>query len=84
MIPENLTQTHAAEIDTIDLSALVNRIGPNGYAIDERSGLFVSRLPKPSEKYRLVLAPGWEIVYSNTFRNGTEQLTIKRTALVKP
>lgn len=70
---------HATDDDAIDLSALAPKMVGRDFAIDEQSGLYVARLPTAHRKYSILLAPGWEVSYSQLFgKSGTEQLTIKR------
>lgn len=61
-----------------DLSELTPVLGPDDMLIDEKNGVFASRLATKAEGFKVILAPGMEIRHINVFANGTRVVTIAK------
>lgn len=62
--------------DLLDACAELLKTAP--LVTSESRGLFISRLPKPRERYLIMLPPSHEVAHENIYQNGTTVLTIKR------
>jgi hypothetical protein len=59
-----------------ELETLLNRLDELETA--QAAARFLDQMPTAAERYRIVCAPGYDVVHTNQYLNGTAVVTIKR------
>jgi hypothetical protein len=61
-----------------DLSAALPLLSDADCVVDEKSGIFIAKLPTPAEGFRIVCHPAWKVERERVLFNGSRELKIRR------